>query len=79
MRRAWPAAGWVWLACVVCVQGCGGGREAADAIVVGIANSPAVLDPRIGADEQSQKAHQLLFNTLLRIDNDLRVVPELAE
>ena len=79
MRRAWPAAGWVWLACVICVQGCGGGRAAADAIVVGIANSPAVLDPRIGADEQSQKAHQLLFNTLLRIDNDLRVVPELAE
>ena len=37
------------------------------------------LDPRVGADEASQKAHQLLYNTLVRIDNQLRVVPELAE
>src|ERR671915_200385 len=71
-----------WLLAVmslVLVPGCIGGRPETDAIVVGIANSPAILDPRIGADEQSQKAHQLLFNTLLRIDNDLRMVPELAE
>ena len=37
------------------------------------------LDPRVGTDEASQKAHQLLFNTLLRIDNQLRPVPDLAE
>jgi peptide/nickel transport system substrate-binding protein len=48
-------------------------------IVVGMTNSAAVLDPRVGADEASQKAHQLLFNTLVRIDRDLRIVPELAE
>ena len=42
-------------------------------------NSAVNLDPRIGADEASQKAHQLLFNTLLRIDDALRIVPELAE
>ena len=37
------------------------------------------LDPRVGTDEASQKAHQLLFNTLLRIDSQLRPVPDLAE
>jgi peptide/nickel transport system substrate-binding protein len=58
---------------------CGGGRPEGAAIVVGIANSPAILDPRIGADEYSQKAHQLLFDPLLRIDHDLSVVPALAE
>ena len=53
-------------------------RGSADPIVIAIANSPAILDPRIGTDEYSQKAHQLLFDTLFKIDKDLRVVPELA-
>jgi peptide/nickel transport system substrate-binding protein len=64
----------VWIAAA-----CGSGRDEGGAIVVGIANSPAILDPRIGADEYSQKAHQLLFDPLLRIDHDLSVVPALAE
>src|SRR5690606_33136341 len=50
-----------------------------DAIVVAITNSPLNLDPRVGADEASQKAHQLLYNALVRIDDDLRIVPDLAE
>jgi peptide/nickel transport system substrate-binding protein len=58
---------------------CGTSRPERDAIVVGIANSPAILDPRIGSDEYSQKAHQLLFDTLMGIGPDLRVVPGLAE
>jgi peptide/nickel transport system substrate-binding protein len=49
------------------------------AIVVATTNSAAVLDPRIGTDEVSQKAHQLLYNTLVKIDRDLRIVPDLAE
>jgi peptide/nickel transport system substrate-binding protein len=48
------------------------------AIVVAMANSPANLDPGIGVDEASQKLHQLLYSSLLRIDDDLRVVPDLA-
>jgi peptide/nickel transport system substrate-binding protein len=64
---------------ILAVHGCGGARTDPTVIVVGIANSPAILDPRIAADEASQKAHQLLFNTLVRVDTDLRVVPELAE
>jgi peptide/nickel transport system substrate-binding protein len=49
-----------------------------DAIVVGIANSPANLDPGVGLDEPSQKIQQLLFQSLLRTDDELRVVPDLA-
>lgn len=47
-------------------------------IVVALANSPTNLDPGIGIDEASQKLHQLLFRSLVKIDADLRVVPDLA-
>jgi len=50
-----------------------------EVIVVATANAPANFDPRVGADEASQKIHQLLYNHLVRIDNQLRIVPELAE
>jgi len=59
--------------------GCSQHRPEGNAIVVAMANAPLNLDPRVGADEASQKAHQLLFSTLVRIDDDLRIVPELAE
>ncbi|MDA1307566.1 MAG: ABC transporter substrate-binding protein [Acidobacteria bacterium] len=49
-----------------------------DIIVVGMANSPTNFDPAIGLDEASQKIHQLLYSSLLRIDEDLRVVPDMA-
>jgi len=62
------------------VAGCGARATGPDdPIVIAIANSPAILDPRIGTDEYSQKAHQLLFSSLYKIAPDLRVVPELAE
>jgi len=54
-------------------------RPSGNVIVVGMTNSATNLDPRVGTDEASQKIHQLIFNTLVHIDNDLRVVPELAE
>jgi peptide/nickel transport system substrate-binding protein len=49
-----------------------------DAIVVALANSPTNLDPAFGLDEASQKLHQLLYHSLMRIDERLRVVPDLA-
>ncbi|HUL73901.1 MAG TPA: ABC transporter substrate-binding protein [Vicinamibacterales bacterium] len=49
-----------------------------DRIVIAMANSPTNLDPGIGLDEASQKLHQLLFSSLLKIDDSLRVVPDLA-
>ncbi|MBA3298029.1 MAG: ABC transporter substrate-binding protein, partial [Acidobacteria bacterium] len=42
-------------------------------------NSALDLDPRVATDEASQKAHQLLYSTLVRIDGSLKIVPELAE
>ena len=50
-----------------------------DVIVVAMANTPLSFDPRVGSDEASQKIHQLLYNDLVRIDDQLRVVPEVAE
>lgn len=49
-----------------------------DVIVVALANSPTNLDPGVGLDESSQKLHQLLYHSLLKIDAALRVVPDLA-
>src|SRR5688572_22722822 len=59
--------------------GCTTTRPEGNAIVVGMTNSALNLDPRVGSDEASQKAHQLIFSSLVRIANDLRIVPELAE
>jgi peptide/nickel transport system substrate-binding protein len=67
------------LLCTWLIAGCSQARPEGDAIVVAMTNSAVNLDPRVGADEASQKAHQLLFNTLVKIDANLKVVPELAE
>jgi peptide/nickel transport system substrate-binding protein len=61
------------------IVGCRAPHPSGNIIVVGMTNSATNLDPRVGSDEASQKIHQLLYNTLVRIDRDLRVVPELAE
>ncbi len=50
----------------------------ADFITVALANSPTGLDPAISLDEAAQKIGQVLFSSLLKIDADLRVVPDLA-
>jgi len=49
-----------------------------DAIVLALQSSPTNLDPGIGLDESSQRLHQLIFSSLLRIDEHLRNVPDLA-
>jgi peptide/nickel transport system substrate-binding protein len=59
--------------------GCSSPPQDPGAIVVAMTNSAVDLDPRVGADEASQKAQQLLYNSLVHIDDQLRVVPELAE
>ena len=45
-----------------------------DVIVVAITNSPTNFDPAVGLDESSQKLHQLLFSSLVKIYASLRVV-----
>ena len=67
------------LACFV-AAGCSQGRGyPPEVIVVATANAPSNFDPRAGSDEASQKIHQLLYSHLVRIDDQLRVVPEIAE
>ncbi len=64
---------------LVLAGGCNQRSAPPSYVIVGITNSVLNLDPRVGSDEASQKAHQLLFNSLVWMDDDLRIVPELAE
>jgi len=48
-------------------------------LVVGITSGPNSLDPRFGLDDVSQKLHQLIFDSLLVIDDRLQLAPGLAE
>lgn len=48
-------------------------------IVVGVTSGPNNLDPRVGTDDVSGKTAQLVFNNLMTLDAELRVVPDLAE
>lgn len=67
------------LIALLAVAACTRGRPDGGAIVVALTNSPVNLDPRVGTDEASQKAHQLLYSSLVKIDDDLRTVPDLAD
>ena len=67
------------IAVLAITTACTHSRSSGNVIVLGTTNSPTNLDPRVGTDEASQKIHQLIFNTLVHIDSQLRVVPELAE
>lgn len=76
---------WALLAgLVVALAGSGSGcrRDSAATrpeLVVGIAVGPTNLDPRVGSDEASQRVHQLMYASLVRLDDRLQVVPEVAE
>jgi peptide/nickel transport system substrate-binding protein len=48
-------------------------------IVVAITSGPNNLDPRIGTDDSSQKISQLIFGSLMILDDHLRMAPQLAE
>jgi peptide/nickel transport system substrate-binding protein len=48
-------------------------------IVFGIQSPPDNLDPRIGSDDTSEKIGQLIFSSLMTLDEHLGIVPLLAE
>jgi peptide/nickel transport system substrate-binding protein len=69
--------------CALCLAlaACGGWQATSippDYVSVAIRAAPNNFDPRVGTDEGSQRVHQLVFSSLMEIDNDLRVVPHLA-
>jgi peptide/nickel transport system substrate-binding protein len=49
-----------------------------DPIVVAMTNAPVNLDPGFALDAASQTLDQLIYSSLLRIDDSLNVVPDLA-
>ena len=58
--------------------GCGSTPPAPGVITVAVLSSPNNLDPRIGSDETSQRVHQLVFDYLLALDDQLRPTGGLA-
>lgn len=47
-------------------------------VTLAVLSSPNSLDPRVGSDETSQRAHQLLYDNLLALDGQLKVTGGLA-
>ena len=78
MRHGAPLACLVVM-CALVALACGERAAAPPGFVtVAVAIGPNNLDPRVGADEASQRVQELVFGSLFRLDEQLRVVPELA-
>lgn len=73
MTARMPAALLLAWAAAACVQR---PVDNPNIIVVGITTGPNNLDPRFGIDDSSAKIHQLLFDTLLVLDDRLQPVTD---
>jgi peptide/nickel transport system substrate-binding protein len=60
------------------LSGCSQPAPQPGIITIAIPVSPNNLDPRFGTDENSARAHELLYNDLLRWDEQTRLAPGLA-
>lgn len=67
------------LAVAACTGCTGRAVEDPNVIVMGMTAGPNNLDPRIGSDDTSQKVGQLIYSSLMALDEHLRPVPQLAE
>jgi peptide/nickel transport system substrate-binding protein len=69
------------LAVILLATACGGSASdrRPDTIVIGIEQDATTLDPRLASDAYSARLSALIFNGLLRLDRDGRLVPDLAE
>src|SRR6187402_2428463 len=63
---------------LVCSLGCNTAPPANRIVTLAVLSSPNSLDPRIGSDETSQRAHQLIYDNLLALDDQLKVTGGLA-
>ena len=69
-----------WLSLICCRRrACSRPVANPNVLVVAVASAPNDLDPRVAADDVSQKAAQLIYNGLMTFDEQLRAVPDLAE
>jgi peptide/nickel transport system substrate-binding protein len=48
-------------------------------VVMALDSSPTTLDPRIGNSEVTQHVYELMFNSLIRRDQNFQFAPDLAE
>lgn len=69
------------MVCVI-LAGCSSAKREAhqpDTLIIAIDQTPVNLDPRIGIDKSSDDFHHLLFNGLLKKNENERMVPDLAK
>jgi len=71
----------ILVALAACMALCGCARQKPDAqtAVMLIESSPLNLDPRIGTDAQSERIGELIFEGLVRRDQNFELKPRLAE
>jgi peptide/nickel transport system substrate-binding protein len=67
------------LTALVAIAGCHGAQRDPGTVAFLIESSPANLDPRIGADAQSQRIDALLFDGLVARNASFQFTPALAE
>lgn len=79
MMRRCAAAVCLCLALALSALGCAAAPPSSNVITLAVLSSPNSLDPRIGSDETSQRIHALIYDYLLALDDNLRVVGGLAE
>lgn len=71
----------ILLLCAI-LAGCSIGKRQShqpDTLIIAIDQTPVNLDPRIGIDKSSDDFHHLLFNGLLKKNENDRMVPDLAK
>jgi peptide/nickel transport system substrate-binding protein len=61
------------------ISACSQPPEEPGIVTVAMAASPNNLDPRYGSDSYSSRAQQLIYTDLLRLDDNLKLSPGLAE
>jgi peptide/nickel transport system substrate-binding protein len=70
------------LMCLCSLSACTSSTDAPEVptavLRIGLDTAPQHLDPRFGLDAASYKVSQLLYNGLVRLDAQARIVPELA-